>query len=293
MKTLKGIGMEINGKKVLKTAIKWTVILALLAVFLYDQNNRITISNIAVTDEKIPDRFQDFKILQISDLHNKEFGKNQATLIKKTKEINPNIIVITGDFIGYKDVSIEKSMEYIWQATAIAPIFFVPGNHERMSSLYKELEKQLLQAGVYIIGNEDVYLEKGKESIRLLGMNDPTFFRNGLTFEGELSKLMDTKYKGFQILLSHRPELINLYQKYKVDLVLSGHAHGGQFRFLFLKGVIAPNQGLFPKYTSGLYEKEGTKMIVSRGLGNSVVPQRIGNRPELVVITLKTTSDKN
>ena len=91
---------------------------------------------------------------------------------------------------------------------------------------------------------------------------------------------------GFTILLSHRPECFNVYQNKNIDLVLSGHAHGGQFRLPFLGGVIAPNQGLFPKYDAGIYTENGTTMIVSRGIGNSIIPVRINNRPEIVIIEL-------
>lgn len=283
--------MESRKRKVLIRITRDLVILALLLVFLYDQNNRIKVSTFTITDEKIPEGFQNFKILHISDLHNKEFGKNQSVLVAKTKEINPDIIVITGDFISLKKTDVEMSMKYIKQAVSIAPIFYVPGNHEKITGQYENLRKQLLDAGVYVLGNEDVFLEKKTESIRIVGINDPVFFQNKEAFDEELSKLMSIDYNGFQILLCHRPELMDLYAKDKVDLELSGHAHGGQFRFLFIKGVIAPNQGLFPKYTGGLYEEGKTKMIVSRGLGNSVIPQRIGNRPELVVIKLQPTKE--
>ena len=91
---------------------------------------------------------------------------------------------------------------------------------------------------------------------------------------------------GFQLLLSHRPEFMDMYVRYDIDLVLSGHAHGGQFRLPFLGGLYAPSQGFFPKYDAGLFEEENTKMIVSRGIGNSAFPLRFNNRPELVLITL-------
>ncbi len=271
----------------LSFAIKIIVLVILLLLFLYDQNNRIQISYFTVSSEKIPESFHNFKILHISDLHNKEFGVDQSILAEKTKEIEPDIIVITGDFIDRKRTDIEAAMKYIRQVNSLAPVFYVPGNHEKISFQYEALKQELIKAGVMVLGNEDMFIEKNGESIRIVGINDPAFFQGDVTFEEMLAELMDTGYKGYQILLSHRPEKMSLYSENNVDLALTGHAHGGQFRFLFIKGVIAPNQGLFPKYTSGLYEVKDTKMIVSRGLGNSVIPQRIFNRPELVVITLQ------
>lgn len=263
----------------------------LLILFFYWQNNDIVITKSVYSASGVPKAFDGFKILQISDLHNKEFGKNQSELMKYTKKLQPDIIVVTGDLIDSHRTDIAVSMEYISQAVKLAPVYYVTGNHEKRSELYTTLEKQLLNAGVNLLDNRSILLERNQEEIALAGMGDPYLlpreYGRDAILEDILSSVSSEVPAGFKILLSHRPELIDLYAKHGFDLVFSGHAHGGQFRLPGLGGVIAPDQGLFPKYTSGVIKKNQTSMYVSRGLGNSVIPVRIFNRPELVVVTLK------
>ena len=145
--------------------------------------------------------------------------------------------------------------------------------------------------GVVVLEDGRIELEQSKETITLLGVNDPSFQTDYLFGDSETvmqSKLQDIiKEDTYTILLSHRPELFEVYTESKVDLVLSGHAHGGQFRLPFVGGLVAPNQGLFPKYDAGLYTEENTNMIVSKGIGNSILPFRFNNRPEVILIELK------
>lgn len=264
------------------------LIIIILLIIVY--NKKLVVSNITYSNSKIPSAFNGYKILQVSDLHNAEFGKNQTTLIKKTKEINPDIIFITGDLIDSYSTNIDISMEYVKGVANIAPTYFIPGNHESRVESYKELYDKLISAEVKILDNKTTLIEKDSSSIGLIGVEDPSFidtqnqdelFKNILT---DLSKDLNTDFK---ILLSHRPEKLSDYEDVAVDLVFSGHAHGGQFRIPFVGGLLAPNQGPFPKYTSGIYKENNTSMIVSRGLGNSIFPFRINNSPELVVVTLE------
>lgn len=271
---------KIKLKKVLLFAIVF------LIPFCYFENNSLVVTNIEYVNKKIPQVFNNFKILQISDLHNKEFGKDQSYLVKHTKEIAPDIIVITGDLIDGRRTNIDIAIEYVKQAKEIAPIYFVSGNHEEYSNVYHDLEKRLEELGVIILDDKRQIIEKDGEELTLLGLKDPTFVQGASTFEEKLKELKEKDYN-FTILLSHRPEYINLYSNDDIDLVFSGHAHGGQVRIPFVGGLYAPGQGLFPKYTSGIYNENNTSMVVSRGLGNSVFPLRVFNRPELVVVTLK------
>ena len=263
----------------------------LLILFFYWQNNDIVITKSVYSALGVPKAFDGFKILQVSDLHNKEFGKNQSELMKFTKQLQPDIIVVTGDLIDSHRTNIAVSMEYISQAVKLAPVYFVTGNHEKRSEQYPELEKQLRKAGVNLLDDRAVLLEKNQEAIALVGMGDPYFlpreYGGDAIIDDNLNTISGEVSAGFKILLSHRPELIDAYAKHGFDLVFSGHAHGGQFRLPGIGGVIAPDQGLFPKYTSGVIKKEQTSMYVSRGLGNSVIPVRIFNRPELVLVTLR------
>lgn len=266
------------------------IILVLIVLLVIVYNKKIVISNITYKNSKVPSSFDGYKILQISDLHNAEFGKNQKTLIEKTKEIDPDIIFITGDLIDSYNTNIDISMKYIDGITDIAPIYFIPGNHESRIESYNELCDRLTSSGVKILNNKNIFIQKDSSSIGLIGLDDPAFIQTSNQDElfkkllVDLSKDIDSDFK---ILLSHRPEKLVDYKDAKVDLVFSGHAHGGQFRIPFVGGLLAPNQGFFPKYTSGIYKEDNTSMIVSRGLGNSIFPFRINNSPELVVVTLE------
>ncbi|MEF7655087.1 MULTISPECIES: metallophosphoesterase [Bacillus] len=275
----------------MKRIILFIAIIVGFSVFLYVQNNLISITEVNIKSSKIPSTFKGFKILQISDLHNKKFGNNQETLIQKVKDENPDVIVITGDLIDSKSYDAKVSMELIRELVMEYPIYFVTGNHEKWSGKYNDLEKELKKHHVIVLRNEHVTIHKGKQKINLLGIDDPAFVA-GNRDEGNIVKdeILKAKFEmkpnTYNVLLSHRPEFLAEYANEKIDLVLSGHAHGGQVRLPFIGGLVAPNQGLFPTYTAGLYEKQNTSMVVSRGLGNSIIPQRIFNRPELVVVQL-------
>jgi uncharacterized protein len=256
------------------------------------QNNSITVNEIVVKQDKIPEAFNGYKIVHISDLHNKEFGAEQSHLLPKIKEIEPDIIVVTGDLIDSKNTNIDIAIDLIKRASEIAPIYYVSGNHEAWSGSYNSLKSRLEETGVTVLDDSKVEVSKGNSSIELIGLSDIAFVKldhskndvAGYT-ENLLSNLTGTN-SNFKIMLSHRPELFDVYANSEVDLVFSGHAHGGQFRLPFIGGLVAPNQGFFPKFTEGIHTNNHTSMVVSRGLGNSIIPVRIFNRPELVVVTL-------
>ncbi|ERM18261.1 metallophosphoesterase [Brevibacillus laterosporus] len=271
-----------------------TILLVSLFAFsgwVYWGNTAIQTTKININSEKIPESFDGFTIVQVSDLHNAEFGNNQSRLLNAIKAVSPNFIAVTGDLIDSNHTDVAKAMEFINGAIEIAPVYYVTGNHEARSDQYAKLKQQMLEAGVIMLEDEGTTIKSEGASIRLFGLNDPNFTATDDAYESVA--MVDTKLKAmlsknneYTILLSHRPELFDIYAENSIDLVLSGHAHGGQVRLPFVGGVVAPNQGFFPKYSEGVYEKEQTKMIVSRGLGNSIIPVRINNRPELVVITL-------
>lgn len=269
------------------------VSILLITLYLYFENNVIQITNIDIKDTNIPDSFNGFTIAHISDLHNKEFGRNQKNLIKKIKEINPDILVITGDIIDSYETRVDVSAKFINSISKILPVYYVPGNHEsRILEHYASLKSQMQAVGVHVLENETITISNGNDNINIIGICDPSFdylrltgFTDEIIVAENLNDLTENS-NSYTILLSHRPELIDTYASFNIDLVFSGHAHGGQIRIPFVGGIIAPNQGLFPKYTSGLHEVKNTKMVVNRGLGNSAFPFRINNRPEIVVATL-------
>ena len=233
-----------------------------------------------------------FEIAQVSDLHNTEFGEENSDLLELLSEVEPHVIVLTGDLIDSRQTDIEIALDFAGKAVQIAPVYYVSGNHESRVPEYEQLKTGLVDLGVTVLENQKVQITKDGESITLMGIQDPSFSTDYLFGDAEsvsrqaISSLQNES-DGFTVLLSHRPELFYLYVDTGVDLVFSGHAHGGQFRLPFVGGLVAPNQGFFPKYDAGQFTEENTTMIVSRGVGNSIIPFRINNPPELIVVELK------
>lgn len=262
------------------------VLFLIISIFLVSQNNLITISINEYSHDLVDDKLNDFKIMHLSDLHSKMFGRNQAKLINNTKKINPDIIVITGDLIDSRKKDLDTSLIYVNEVIKDYPVFFVSGNHEHQSGLYEELKDRLISNGVIVLEDEFYLFSKNGTNINIIGLRDYTNRPyNSPHKSATISSF--TKMDCINILLTHRPELFMTYVDSNVDLVFAGHAHGGQIRLPFVGGVVSPNQGLFPKYTSGLYNEQNTTMVVSRGLGNSIIPFRVFNRPEIVVVMLR------
>lgn len=267
--------------------------MGLLILFFYWQNNSIVTSTLTIGSSQLPQSFDGYKIVQLSDLHNKSFGSGQTGLIAKIEKEKPDVIFITGDVIDSRRYDEEPSLILMEKLVQMAPVYFVTGNHEWHSGRFESLEEKLIARGVNVLRNTSAEITEGTDQISLIGIDDPaespSYEEIMKLEESIIASLEKTEGKdGFQILLSHRPEMLSLYEKYKFDLVFSGHAHGGQVRIPFVGGLVAPNQGLFPKYTSGKYKAGGTTMIVNRGLGNSVIPIRIFNRPEIIAVTLQS-----
>ena len=215
-----------------------------------------------------------------------------SDLLEAIRQQAPDCIVITGDLVDCHRTNIAAAMEFVRGAVRMAPVYYVPGNHEGRIDAYRRLREELLRAGVVLLEDRKVMLARQGACIQLLGLRDPRFApkehrQDRERVEKKLRELMGTEEdrQFFQLLLSHRPELMPVYADCGVDMVLCGHAHGGQFR-LFHQGLFAPQQGLFPKYTGGVHVKGTTAMVISRGLGNSEFPLRLNNPPELVKITL-------
>ena len=283
-------------KKPSKKGVPLIVSIALLVglcVWTIWGNTALEINEYKIMSDKIPDAFSGFRIAQVSDLHNAEFGEDNEKLITMLSQTDPDIIVITGDLIDSRQTDLNVALEFAWQAGKIARVYYVSGNHEARVPEYEDLKNGLVKAGAVILENQKVRITREGESITLMGIDDPSFQENYLFGDAEgvakqaISDLQDAS-DGYTILLSHRPELFDLYAETGMDLVFSGHAHGGQFRLPFVGGLVAPNQGLFPKYDAGKFTEENTTMIVSSGVGNSIIPIRFNNRPEIVVVQLES-----
>ena len=255
-------------------------------------NTALELNTYTISSRELPDAFDGYRIAQVSDLHNAEFGEGNERLLDMLREAEPDMIAMTGDLIDSRRTDLAVALAFAEKAAQIAPCYYVSGNHEARVSEYQDLKTGLEEAGVTVLDDAQVKIELSGESITVIGVNDPSFHADYLTSDAEV---MDRKLSelssedaGFTILLSHRPELFDTYVDHDIDLVLSGHAHGGQFRLPLIGGLVAPNQGLFPKYDAGLYSEGDTNMIVSRGLGNSIIPVRFNNRPEVVLIELES-----
>lgn len=214
------------------------------------------------------------RVVQVSDLHGKLFGAHNEKLALKVASLKPDFIAITGDIIHrYDKKNVKAALETASTLSAIAPVLYVSGNHEMRNKGYGFFRKQLIEAGVTVLDNAALEIC----GITVVGLN------GAHNKNGTLYKIADDRHN--KILLAHMPQYIDNYAAAGYGLVLSGHAHGGQWRIPFLnRGIYAPGQGLFPKYTSGLHKKGDTVMIISRGLGNSEFPLRLFNRPELVLV---------
>ena len=250
------------------------------------------VSTVAIPSSRIPPAFSGFRIAQVSDLHNAKLGKDSSTLLRMLSESRPDIIVITGDLVDSMHTDIDTALAFAKEAVQIAPVYYVTGNHEARLTEYERLRTGLKMAGVTVLEDKTVWLERDGGTLMLIGLSDPDFTAKGDMFE-EAPSMAGTKLESltgsegsYTILLSHRPELFETYADCGIGLVLSGHAHGGQLRLPFIGGLAAPNQGLFPKYDAGLYTDGSTDMVVSRGIGNSIIPFRFNNRPEIVLVEL-------
>ncbi|WP_211655198.1 metallophosphoesterase [Planococcus alpniumensis] len=273
----------------MKKLIALIFVALLLLGFAWVNNNWIVTTEYSVQSEKVPDAFAGKRIVQVSDLHNAEFGDQQQSLLDKVEAANPDVIFITGDLIDSNRYDLERSLAAVDGLVEMSEVYYVIGNHEVSSNrLDDEIIPALEERGVQVLRNRSVMWEQDGEAIQIAGIDDPLmdiylheeeFTRNSIAEAG----LNDA----FTLLLAHRPEQLETYASEGIDVVFSGHAHGGQIRIPGLGGLIAPGQGWFPSMTEGVFESGDTQLVLSRGLGNSGFPLRVFNLPEVVVVTLE------
>ncbi|MGL5382865.1 MAG: metallophosphoesterase [Culicoidibacterales bacterium] len=259
--------------------------------YLYWQNHAIVVSEYHYTDANVPAAFAGFKILQVSDLHNHDFGDGGQQLLAKVTKAQPDVIILTGDLIDSQVTNCAFAAELAAGLVAVAPTYYVTGNHEAIIADYEQLEAELIRVGVNVLRNQLAWITRGEAKLALMGLDEPMMFQISGKSQQQamyeaLVALQQQAGEQFQILLAHRPEYFEMYWYQNVPIVFVGHAHGGQIRLPFTEGLFAPGQGWLPTLTSGLHTYRETTMVVSRGLGNSKFPFRIQNRPELVVVTL-------
>lgn len=239
-------------------------------------NVTVGLSQYEILESNLPAAFDGYRIAHISDLHNSWLWKQSVDQLQKAQ---PDMICITGDVIDCKKTDVEVALAFAQEAVKIAPCYYITGNHEinAASAVREELLQGLQALGVTVLLDEQILVEKDGQSIALVGHK----WGPG----DAVGALSD--YDGYRILLSHRPECFEDYVAAEYDLVLSGHAHGGQVRLPMIGGLFAPGQGILPEYDSGVFSEGRTDMVVSRGIGNSSFPIRFHNRPEVVLLTLR------
>lgn len=289
-----------------KRLAKMLIVVLVVWGFCWLQNNWLVVSHYTYESDKLPQEFEGYRIVHISDLHNATFGVDNGRLLKKMQELSPDMVVITGDVVDSNHTNVEVAVAFAKQVAAEYPTYYVTGNHENWleESEWTELLSGLKDAGVICLSDEMVEISKGGSRITLVGLNDESL--SGPTLKLLLAKAdnvtgressgtdedegqeLPSVEASLQILLAHEPQYLENYSQAGVDLVLTGHAHGGQFRIPFIGGgLVAPDQGFFPKYTEGMHVMDETTMIISRGLGNSIIPVRLFNLPEIVCVELK------
>ena len=262
---------------------------------------KIDVTKYAISNEKIPEEFNGFKIVQLSDFHSKGYRNTTEDIISKVKDINPDIIVMTGDMVSWDMEDIDEVKVLIKSLVELYPIYYIDGNHEHLAEIlrpgkYVAFIEFMKELGVTTIKNDYIEIYKGDKSINLYGINLPLDGATGLYVKKfQLEKnyvektLPEVDKDKFNILLAHTPTFIKQYSQWGADLVLCGHMHGGIVRIPFTNiGLLSPERTIFPKYAAGKFKVNGSIMIVNRGIGGSSFDLRLFNNPEITVITLRS-----
>ena len=238
------------------------------------------------------------KIVQLSDLHNKSFGKGNSRLIRAIKELNPDLIIVSGDMYtslpGKETVTAQKLLEELVKSY---PVYYANGNHEQKTkeeteefgSLYEDYRQKLSGMGIHFLSNEHVYLKDYNISLYGLEIHRHYYrkFRKQILKADQVREYLGVPDpSSFHMIIAHNPDFFEAYAAWGADLVFAGHVHGGLMRLPILGGVIAPSMKLFPKYDGGEFHEGNATMILSRGLGTHTLPIRIFNPGELVVVKL-------
>lgn len=284
---MKTKGKKHRGRGCLTALIILALIAAAAAFLIKDSREDLEISRYEVNSKKLPESFDGFKIVQLSDLHGAEFGEDGMGLVEKVKELEPDIIALTGDFVTDEGdlAAVEKLAARL---VKLCPVYFVSGNHEFGSGLAVKVRNILERAGVKYLSNEYLTISRGEDEILLGGVEDPLAYADMLSPDELAQKMNDAAPDAFKILLGHRNYWMTEYPELPVDLIFCGHAHGGLIRIPGVGGLIGTDRRLFPDFDAGEYNNGRYTLIVSRGLGNSVPIPRVFNRPEIVCVELSS-----
>lgn len=265
--------------------------------------SKIEVVEYTINNNKIPKEFNDYIIVQISDLHNKSFGENNKTLLDMIINNKPNVIFITGDLIDGENKNFNVALDLLKELSKNYKVYYITGNHEQKAlikkykDLYEKYFKELENIDAVHLDNEMITLQEENSHINVYGLTIP-FKCYKYLFDKDKNLDLEEKYienklgtlnnNEYNILLAHTPFYFKEYAKWGADLVLAGHVHGGIIRLPYFGGLLSPNRHFFPKYDLGEYKINDSTMIVTKGLGGSKVLIRVNCKPEIVKITLKS-----
>lgn len=261
-----------------------SLFLLLLAAALLDSRFRLETDSFSIVDPKLPKAFDGLRIVQLSDLHEREFGEDNVHLVRAVAEEQPDLIALTGDFID-DEAEIDITLTLVKQLTPLAPVYFISGNHDWATGEMETMRTELEAIGVTVLDNKWELLERGGASILLCGVEDPNGYADSEKPDEVIRQARAEYGDRYTLLLGHRNNWLEKYPMLDVNLILCGHGHGGVVRLPIVGGLFG-NEGLFPEYSAGLYTGSTYQMLVSRGLGGGMKVPRLFNNPQVVSITL-------
>lgn len=275
------------------------VCLIIICVVSHIENRQLTVTEYEIKDDRIPKLFHGCHIVQLSDMHNVSFGKDNIELIEAVKRLQPDILVVTGDaIVGKPGEDVIHAANTINALVDIAPVYFSLGNHELRTSLYKntygsmwEDFRSCLSPKVHVLSDERACIWREEDCMYLYGVSlNPRLYRRFFLTPMEEDYLTgifgECEPNTYHVFLAHNPDYFPDYASWGANLTFSGHVHGGMIRLPILGGLLSPMIRFFPKYDKGLFCENNKYMILSGGLGNHTFKFRVNNKPEIVSVKL-------
>lgn len=278
--------------KKIRRLLALLALFALAAGFVYWQNFTLQVEPVELFFESLPPQFDGLRVAELSDLHGRSFGKNNVRLLRTLQKARPDMICICGDLFDEKtDLTMLEPL--LTGLTDIAPVYYVTGNHEWQVKNLREILQKMRAWGVTVLENEGRLLSHGGAEMVVAGVHDPCGPYDMKTPAALVRELRSAQGNDFILMLSHRNDELAMWSQLGVQLVLSGHCHGGVVRLPFVGGVFGTRRELFPEYDAGVYRQDGTTLFVSRGLGYTNVHFRLFNRPHVPIMILRSGKNVN
>ncbi len=278
--------------KKIRRLLALLALFALAAGFVYWQNITLQVEPVELFFESLPPQFDGLRVAELSDLHGRSFGKNNVRLLRTLQKARPDMICICGDLFDEK-TNLTMLEPLLTGLTDIAPVYYVTGNHEWQVKNLREILQKMRAWGVTVLENEGRVLSRGGAEMVVAGVHDPCGPYDMKTPAALVRELRSAQGNDFILMLSHRNDELAMWSQLGVQLVLSGHCHGGVVRLPFVGGVFGTRRELFPEYDAGVYRQDGTTLFVSRGLGYTNVHFRLFNRPHVPIMILRSGKNVN